>query len=50
MLRVCVCVCVCVLFIKTHSVESRRVIGPENSVFRRVRESLSARKLYRPGQ
>ena len=29
------------IFIKTHSIESRRVIGPERTVCRRVRASFS---------
>ena len=36
--------------IKTHSIESTRVIGPENRLFAGRSEHLSARILYRLGQ
>ena len=38
------------IFIKTHSVESRYVIGPENIQFAGASVHLSARKFYRLGQ
>ena len=38
------------IFTKTHSVESRCVIGPENILFAGVCAHFSARKFYRLGQ
>jgi len=37
-------------FIKTHSIESRCVIGPENILFAGASVHLSAQKLYMLGQ
>ena len=38
------------VFIKTHSVESRCVTGPENTLFADASVHISARKFYRLGQ
>ena len=38
------------IFIKTHSVENRCVIGPENRLFAGASVHLSARRFYRLGQ
>ena len=38
------------IFIKTHTIESRCVIGAENRLFTGASVHLSARKFYRLGQ